>query len=90
MDVLRKTYRFLLVKFQSRQRSILSKKIFGFSGDQTQIEGTYAAIKIACNTITEILYGRIKEGYFDFNEAVELAERILAKNPEEVYIEGVK
>ena len=63
-----------------------SNKIFGFGGDNVRIEGSYAAIKIARETIAEVLCSRIKEGYFDFRQAIEFAERILAKNPEEVYL----
>lgn len=66
---------------------IPSHKIFGFGGDNIYVEGSYASLKVARQAITEVLYGRIEEGYFGFEEAVEFAKKILSDNPKRIYLE---
>jgi uncharacterized protein len=65
---------------------IPSSKIFGFGGDTAYVEISYAALKIARQLLVEVLYDRIKESYFSFEEALEFANRILSENPKKVYI----
>ncbi len=63
-----------------------SNKIFGFGGDYMFVEGAYGAQKNARSAISTVLYNRIRQGYFDFGEAVEFAEKILNKNPKQIYV----
>lgn len=65
---------------------IPSNKIFGFGGDYLFVEGTYAAQKIAREAIAEVLYERVLNNYFSFDNAVKFAERILGKNAKSIYL----
>lgn len=65
---------------------IPSNKIFGFGGDYMFVEGAYAAQKITREAITEVLYNKVTQNYFSFEDAVEFAERILNKNPKDIYL----
>ena len=65
---------------------IPSHKIFGFGGDSMYVEASYAALKVARQIISEVLYGKVKSGYFCFEEAVEFAQRILSDNPKRLYL----
>ena len=60
-------------------------KIFAFGGDNVIIECTYGALKIAKKCIANMLYKKIKEKYFTFDQAIEVAEKILYLNPKSVY-----
>lgn len=65
---------------------IPANKIFGFGGDYVFVEGAYAAQKITREAIAEVLYNKVTQNYFSFEDAVEFAERILQKNPKDVYL----
>ncbi len=65
---------------------IPSNKIFGFGGDYLFVEGTYGAQKIARKALLEVLYERVENKYFSFEEAVEFAEKVLNKNPKSIYL----
>lgn len=65
---------------------IPSNKIFGFGGDYLFIEGTYAAQKIAREVISEVITEKVYSGYFDIEEGIDFASKILYKNPKEVYL----
>ena len=64
-----------------------SNNIFGFlRGDYLFVEGTYGAQKIERKALLEVLYKRVENKYFSFEEAVEFAEKVLNKNPRSVYL----
>lgn len=65
---------------------IPSNKIFGFGGDYLFVEGTYGAQKIARKALLEVLYDRVENKCFSFEEAVEFAEKVLNKNPRSIYL----
>ncbi|MES0341575.1 MAG: amidohydrolase family protein, partial [Candidatus Humimicrobiaceae bacterium] len=49
---------------------IPSNKIFGFGGDYMFIEGLYGSQKLARKSISELMYEKIKQNYFNFDQAV--------------------
>ncbi len=65
---------------------IPSSKIFGFGGDSRYVEASYASLSVARKSVAEVLYKKISEGYFTFDDAVTFAERILSKNPKALYL----
>jgi uncharacterized protein len=65
--------------------TVPSNKIFAFGGDNAIIECTYGALKIAKRCIANMLYKKIKEKYLTFDQAIEIAEKILYLNPKSVY-----
>ena len=64
---------------------IPSNKILGFGGDYMFIEGLYGSQKLARKAISELLYAKIEQNYFSFDEAVEFANKVLYKNPSNLY-----
>ncbi len=64
---------------------IPSNKIFGYGGDYMFVEGLYGSQKMVRKSITELLYKKIEQKYFTFEEALDLAEKILYLNPKNVY-----
>jgi uncharacterized protein len=60
-------------------------KIFAFGGDNSIIECTYGALKIAKRSITKVLYRKIKQDYFSFEQAEDVAKKILFSNPLAIY-----
>ena len=64
---------------------IPSNKIFGFGGDYMFIEGLYGSQKLARKSISELMYEKIKQNYFNFDQAVGFVEKILYQNPRDVY-----
>jgi len=64
---------------------IPSNKIFGFGGDYMFIEGLYGSQKLARKAISELLYNKVEQKYFTFEQAVEFGEKILNLNPKSVY-----
>ena len=64
---------------------IPSNKIFGFGGDYMFIEGLYGSQKLARKAISELLYDKVDQGYFSFEQAIEFAKKILNQNPKDVY-----
>ncbi|HEY5500924.1 MAG TPA: hypothetical protein VIK09_02950, partial [Candidatus Humimicrobiaceae bacterium] len=59
--------------------------IFAFGGDNFILECTYGSQKIARRLISEIMYEKVRDGYFSFGEAIKIAEKILYSNPKSVY-----
>ena len=49
------------------------------------IEGLYGSQRLARNAISELLYEKIDQGYFTFEQAVEFGTKILNQNPRTVY-----
>lgn len=64
---------------------IPSTKIFGFGGDYMFIEGLYGSQRITRDALSELFYEKIKNGDMDFSQSMDIAEKILNKNPGEVY-----
>lgn len=64
---------------------IPSNKIFGFGGDYMFIEGLYGSQKIVRRAIADLLYEKIDQKYFKFDEAIEFAKKILYLNPKALY-----
>jgi hypothetical protein len=65
--------------------TIPSNKIFAFGGDNFIVECTYGSQKIVRKLISEIMYEKVKDGYFTFDQAIKTAEKILYLNPKSVY-----
>jgi hypothetical protein len=65
--------------------TIPSNKIFGFGGDNFILECTYGSQKIVRKIISEILTEKVRDGYFSYEAAIKMAEKILYANPEAVY-----
>lgn len=65
--------------------TIPSNKIFAFGGDNFILECTYGSQKIARRLISEIMYEKVRDRYFTFDEAIKIAEKILYSNPKSVY-----
>lgn len=64
---------------------IPSNKIFGFGGDYMFVEGLYGSQKIVRKAIAELLYEKVNQKYFTFDEAINFAEKILYTNPNALY-----
>ena len=64
---------------------IPSNKIFGFGGDYMFVEGLYGSQKMARRSLVELLYKKIEQKYFTFEESLSFAEKILYLNPKNVY-----
>lgn len=64
---------------------IPSNKIFGFGGDYMFIEGLYGSQKLARKAISELMYKKVKQNYFSFDQAIGFAEKILNQNPRDLY-----
>lgn len=60
-------------------------KISGFGGDYCFIDGVYGHLFIAKQNIARSLAIKIEEGLFDFDTAVFMAEKLLYKNPKEIF-----
>jgi uncharacterized protein len=65
--------------------TIPSNKIFAFGGDNAIVECAYGALKIAKASITNMLYKKVKEDYFTFEQAIQIAQKILYLNPKALY-----
>jgi uncharacterized protein len=65
--------------------TIPSNKIFGFGGDNFILECTYGSQKIVRKIIAEILSEKVRDGYFSYDQAIKMAEKILYLNPMAVY-----
>ncbi len=62
-------------------------KIFGFGGDFIYAELTYAHAKMARKAMAQVLAEKVKGGYCNEAEAVELGRRILYENPAALFFE---
>lgn len=69
--------------------TIPSNKIFGFGGDNFILECTYGSQKIVRKIVSEILSEKVKDGYFTYDQAIKMAEKILYLNPKAVYGSGL-
>lgn len=65
-----------------------SNKIFGFGGDYLFVEGTYAAQKKVREIITRVLLKKVGNNNLSVEEANVLAERLLSKNAENIYLKN--
>ncbi|MHB9127546.1 MAG: amidohydrolase family protein, partial [Candidatus Humimicrobiaceae bacterium] len=65
--------------------TIPSNKIFAFGGDNFILECTYGSQKIVRRLISEVMYEKVSDGYFTFDQAIKTAEKILYLNPKSVY-----
>ena len=65
--------------------TVPGNKIFAFGGDYIFVEGAYAHSRIAREVVSRVLTEKVKEGYLDEKEAVNLAWRILRENPLQIY-----
>lgn len=66
--------------------TIPSNKVIGFGGDYEFVEGIYGAQKIAREAIAEVIYDRLNSGYFNFDEGIEYADKILFRNSHNIYL----
>jgi uncharacterized protein len=64
---------------------IPSNKIIGFGGDYMFVEGIYGSQKILRRVIYELMIQKIREGYFNEDEAVGFVQKILFQNPKQLY-----
>lgn len=69
--------------------TIPANKIFAFGGDNFILECTYGSQKIARRLISEIMYEKVRDGYFSFDEAIKTAQKILYSNPKSVYSQAL-
>jgi hypothetical protein len=69
--------------------TIPSNKIFAFGGDNFIIECTYSSQKKVREIISSLLYKKISDGYFNFDEAINFAEKILYLNPGKIYLSNL-
>jgi predicted TIM-barrel fold metal-dependent hydrolase len=60
-------------------------KIFAFGADYKIIEGTYVQQKLTRASIIEVLQEKIDSGFYSFDEACFVADRILRQNAVEFY-----
>ncbi len=67
---------------------IPANKIFGFGGDYMFLEGTYGAQKIVRSAVADVLYHRVSQRYLSFEQALDFAEKILYKNPQQIYLKN--
>jgi hypothetical protein len=49
------------------------------------VEGLYGSQKMARRSLVELLYKKIEQKYFTFEESLSFAEKILYLNPKNVY-----
>lgn len=64
---------------------IPQSKILGFGGDYSQVEGTYAHLKLAKKIVSEVLTAKVENGDMTEYDACEFANRILRNNLIELY-----
>ncbi|MCM3443498.1 amidohydrolase family protein [Metabacillus halosaccharovorans] len=60
-------------------------KILGFGGDYSQVEGTYAHLKLAKKVLTEVLTSKVENGDMTEYDACDFANRVLRNNLIELY-----
>ncbi len=60
-------------------------KIIGFGGDYSQVEGTYAHLKLARKVLTEVLVSKVDNGDMTEYDACDFATRVLRNNLIELY-----
>jgi uncharacterized protein len=70
--------------------TIPSNKIFAFGGDNFIPECTYGSQKIARKLISEIMFEKVRDRYFSFDEAIKVSEKILYSNPKSVYSQALQ
>lgn len=64
---------------------IPQSKILGFGGDYSQVEGTYAHLKLAKKIVSEVLTAKVENGDMTEYDACEFANRVLRNNLIELY-----
>lgn len=60
-------------------------KIMAFGGDQRCAENTFGNLAVARKIISDLLTGKVRNGYFTEQEALQVARMILLDNPESFY-----
>ncbi|MBC7329707.1 amidohydrolase family protein [bacterium] len=65
--------------------TVPQNKIMGFGGDYIFVEGAYAHSRIAREDIARVLIEKVEEGYFEEDEALHIANRLLRDNPKELF-----
>ncbi|RJS82490.1 amidohydrolase [Candidatus Bathyarchaeota archaeon] len=66
--------------------TVPSNKIFGFGGDYRFIEGVYGHSVIARENIAKVLADKVAEGILTDEQAMKIAEKLLRKNAEELFL----
>ena len=65
--------------------AVPSNKVFGFGGDYYIIEGAYGHLIFTKDNIASVLAEKVNDGYFNLDEAINYAKKILYENPKEFY-----
>ena len=65
--------------------TVPASKIMAFGGDQRCVENTYGELQVAKKVISEVLIGKVKDGYLTESEATEIAKMILHDNAVSFY-----
>jgi hypothetical protein len=65
--------------------AVPASKIMAFGGDQRCVENTYGELVIARKVISDVLIGKVREGYLTESEAMDVARMILHDNAVEFY-----
>jgi hypothetical protein len=60
-------------------------KIMAFGGDQRCVENTYGELKIAKKIISDVLIAKVRNGYLNEKEAMDVARMILHDNAVNFY-----
>lgn len=70
--------------------TVPSNKILGFGGDYRFVEGVYGHSVIARENISRVLAEKVDEGIINEDQAVNIAERLLRHNAEELFLKRKK
>ena len=65
--------------------TIPANKIMAFGGDYHNVENVYAELQVAKEVILEVLVNKVREGYFDEDEARQIARMLLYDNAVKIY-----
>lgn len=65
--------------------TVPANKIMAFGGDYHNIENVYAELLVAREVISEVLIDKVREGYFNEAEAMQVASMILYDNAVTLY-----
>ena len=60
-------------------------KIIGFGGDYRVVEKVYSHLLMARRVISEALAAKVSDGWFTFDQAVDVAHKMLYDNPKALY-----
>jgi hypothetical protein len=65
--------------------TVPASKIMAFGGDQRCVENTYGELKIAKKIISDVLIAKVRNGYLNEKEAMDVARMILRDNAVNFY-----